>query len=136
MKTRRKSKATAAEQSSDGPELPQTLSIVLPDDVDEDTLIEILPDLNLTALSNEDVVNLYRALITQAVNLDATERERDEAKADSERKDIELDQALQDKEGFFKDMESSIEKVQEELEKSQAERSKLGTSCLYIYTRL
>lgn len=127
MKTRRKSKAAAAEQSSDGPEVPQTLSVVLPDDIDEDTLSDILPDINLTTLSNEDVVNLYRVLITHVVNLDSTERERDEAKADLERKDVELDQALQDKESSSKDLESSIENAHEELEKLKEENSKLGS---------
>ncbi|KAH9480632.1 Protein MLP1-like protein [Psilocybe cubensis] len=136
MKTRRKSKAAAAEQSSDGPEAPQTLHIVLPDDVDEDTLTDLLPDVNLTALSTEDVVNLYRALITQAVNLDATERERDEVKADLERKDVELDQALQDKESSSKDLESTVEKIQEELEKSQAERSKLAEEKMELESQL
>jgi len=133
MKTRRKSKAeAAAEAGLDGESQP--ITIVLPDDVDEDTLLDMLPDFNLSAITSEDVITLYRLLLTQSVNLDATERERDELKAELERKDVELDQALQDKESATRDLETSIESTQQELEKVKQQFTQLGTPIfLYIY---
>ena len=119
-KTRRQSKAADA----DAPE--GHFNITLPEDLDEDQLSEILPDINLSSISPEDVVTLYRTLLTHAVNLDAVERERDEVRAELEKKDIELDQALQDKESLSKDLESSVETVHEELAQVKRERDQLG----------
>ncbi|KDR82878.1 hypothetical protein GALMADRAFT_58080 [Galerina marginata CBS 339.88] len=115
IKTRRQSKAAAADTDADA----TALHITLPDDLDEDTLSDILPDLNWTSLSAEDVVTIYQTLLTYAANLDATERERDETKAELERKDIELDQALQDKESSAKDLEGSVESAHSELEREK-----------------
>lgn len=124
--TRRKSKA-AAEQDSDPAEGPQALTLTLPEDIDEDSLSDLLPDTNLTSISSEDVVALYRLLVNQAINLDATERERDEARGELERKDVELDQVLQDKESSAKDLEASVETVQEELNQVKKDRDQLGS---------
>ncbi|KAF8903177.1 hypothetical protein CPB84DRAFT_810991 [Gymnopilus junonius] len=119
-KTRRQSKAADAE-SAEG-----HFNITLPDDLDGDQLSEILPEINLTSLSPDDVVTLYRTLLTHSINLDATERERDEVKAELEKKDIELDQALQDRESSSKDLEASVESVHEELAQVKRERDQLA----------
>lgn len=118
--TRRKSKAAEVE-----PALP--LHITLPDDIDEDALSNLIPDINLTSLSSDDVLSIYRLLISQLLNLDSAQRERDEARADTERKDIELDQALQDKESLTNDLEASAESVHKELQQLKQERDKLGS---------
>lgn len=120
--TRRKSKAAA--EAGDG-EHPLTISI--PEDIDEDVLSEIIPDATLTALTPDDVVALFRAVLSQAANIDSMARERDEIRAELERKDIELDQALQDKETSSKDLEDSAESVHEELNQVKRERDELGT---------
>lgn len=123
--TRRKSRAAAAEEDADAANTQLTIS--LPDDLDEDVLLDILPDINLTALTPQDVIALYRAVVAQAANTDNMERERDEIRAELERKDIELDQALQDKEMSSKDMEVSAESVHEELNQVKKQRDQLGT---------
>ncbi|KAF9556729.1 hypothetical protein CPC08DRAFT_75963 [Agrocybe pediades] len=125
MKTRRKSKAAAAaEADTDGE--TTSLSISLPEDINEDTLSDILPDLNLLSVTAEDVVALYKLLLDQTVNMDAAERERDEAKAELERKDVELDQALQDKESATQELESTVEATQQELEQVKRQCSQLA----------
>ena len=125
--TRRRSKA-AAEQETEGP-----LTVILPSDIDEEMLSDLLPKANLFSISSEDVVALYRLIVTQAVNLDTSERERDDARADFERKDIELDQVLQDKESSLKEMETSVEAAHEELSRVKQERDLLGFSALYSH---
>ena len=121
--TRRKSKA--AEQEAIEAQHP--LALTLPDDVDEEVLSNLLPETNLTSISAEDVAALYRLLVTQAVTLDVTERERDDARAELERKDIELDQTLQDKEGLAKELEASVEASNEEINKVKEDRDHLGS---------
>ena len=118
--TRRKSKAAEADTA-----VP--LQITIPDDVDEDSLSELIPEVNLTSLSSDDVLSIYRLLISQLVNLNSAQRERDEARADAERKDIELDQALQDKESLTNDFEASVGSVHKELQQVKQERDQLGS---------
>ncbi len=119
--TRRKSKAAAEAGDGDHP-----LTISIPEDIDEDVLADIIPDANLTSITSDDVVTLYRALIAQVANVDSMARNRDEIRAELERKDIELDQALQDKETSSKDLEDSAESVHEELIHVKRERDELG----------
>lgn len=128
MKTRRKSKAAAEEAGTE--ESLHSLTTSIPEDIDEDVLANILPDVNLTSLAVDDVLELYRTIIAQAARIDHMERERDEVKAELERKDVELDQALQDKETLIKDSEESTESVHHELVQVGQERDQLGT-CLF-----
>lgn len=124
--TRRKSKAAEHEAS----EAQHSLTLTLPDDVDEEVLSNLLPETNLTSISAEDVVALYRLMVTQVVTVDVAERERDDVRAELERKDIELDQALQDKENASKELEASVEAWNEELSRVKGERDRLGCYCL------
>ncbi|KAF8158177.1 hypothetical protein B0H34DRAFT_444170 [Crassisporium funariophilum] len=119
VETRKKSKAAAAEDSD------SALSVTLPDDIDEGTLSDLLPDTNLTSISPKDIIALYRLLTSQLDNIDSVERERDEARAELERKEVELDQALQDKETSTKEFETSVEAVHEELNQVKHERDQL-----------
>jgi len=127
--TRRKSKAAADPDA----EPTRPLTVVLPADIDEDTLSSLLPETNLTSISSEDVIALFRLVVSQVLSLDNSERERDDARAELERKDIELDQVLQDKEGLSKDLEASVEAAIEELTLVKQERDQLGS---YLYLSL
>lgn len=124
--TRRKSKVTTAENDEENPDEPHPLNVTIPEDIEEDALINLLPDINVAALTSDDVVSIYRLLLSQTSTLDATEREHDETRAELERKEVELDQALQDKESSAKDLETSVESVHEELTQVKQERDQLG----------
>jgi nucleoprotein TPR len=128
MKTRRKSKATAqAEHDADGSQADEnTNTIEIPDDIDLESLQNILPDISLTAPSPDSIVSLYRLLLAQVEEADATQRELEEARAEAEKKDVELDQALQDRESQTKDLETSLDIVQNELKEVKQERDQLG----------
>lgn len=118
--TRKKSKAAEPD-----PAVP--LHITLPDDIDEDTLSKLIPEINLTSLSSDDILYIYRLFLSKLSDLDSVQRERDEARAEAERKDIELDQALQDKESLTNDLETSVESINKGLEQVKQERDQLGS---------
>jgi nucleoprotein TPR len=113
--------------------------IALPHDIDEDALSKLIPEISLGSLSSDDILSIYRLLLSQLVSLDAAQREWDEARADTERKDIELDQALQDKERLSNDLEASAELIHKELQQVKLERDQLGSyntvfsEYIYIY---
>lgn len=109
--------------------------VTLPDDIDEDALSKLIPEINLASLSSDDVLSIYRLLLSQLISLDSAQRERDEARADTERKDIELDQALQDKEHLSNDFEASVELIHKELQQVKQVRDQLG-SCNASFPRI
>ena len=135
MKTRkRKAAATAsAEQEPDATSSLEVaegshsaLSLEIPPEIDFESLSTILPDISLTSATPESILSLYKALLDQSSQLDATQRELDDARAEAERKDVELDQALQDRETFSKDLETSLQTAQAELNQLKQERHELG----------
>lgn len=156
MKTRKKSKAAAnaaaaASSSSTAPPTPVEpqisvastrensplremgvvgLSVTLPDDIDYNTLSSLLPEVALTAPTGETIVSLYRFVLAQVAATDVAQREVEEVHAQMERKDIELDQALQDKESAVAETESALESMREELTTVKQENSELGT-CIF-----
>jgi nucleoprotein TPR len=143
MKTRRKSKAAAAAEQEHDAESSQIieetssnapLTVAIPADVDVDSLSNIVPDASLTSVSPETVVLIYKVLLAQSLQNDTAQRELDEARAEAEKKDVELDQALQDREGLSKELETSLETVQAELNRIKQERDELGT-CTSIKDR-
>lgn len=140
-KTRRQSKkqeaAAAAEPatesisaSASAPSVSASQSIAVPDDIDTDFLSSLLPDVSLESPSPDAIVSVYRLVLTQATDYDATKREVEELQAEVERRDVELDQALQDKETATKELESSLETTQNELRQVRQEKDELGEYCL------
>jgi nucleoprotein TPR len=73
------------------------------------------------------MVMLYKFLLAQAGEVDTAQRELDELRANVERKDVELDQALQDRERTSTDLEAQVESIQQELKSVKAERDTLRT---------
>ena len=117
-----------AEGDSDAgaPDDSHSLLLSIPDDIDLDSLSDLLPGTNLTSPSLEDIIALYRLLLAQALEGRSITQELDEARAEVERKDVELDQALQDRESLTRELETSLEGVHEELNQVKQERDKLG----------
>ena len=133
MKTRRRSKAVAAAsaEASHSVEATQaeethSLTLVIPEGLDVDTLSTLVPDADLAAPNSEAIISVYRLLLQQVADLNATQRELDESRAEAEKKEVELDQALQDRESLSKDFEQSLESSHVDLEKYKRERDQLG----------
>lgn len=133
--TRRKSKAAAAAAAQETATRenspvagPSTFAVTIPEDVDFDALSSLLPDVNLANPAPEAIVTIYRLLLGQAADSDATQRELEEARAEMQRKEVELDQALQDHETSSSELESTIETLQKELGSVKQDKETLGTS--------
>jgi len=139
MKTRRKSKAAAAAATAEpdsvsvapvegatGSSSRAEFSVQLPDDVDLETLSRFLPDVPFETPTPDAVLSLYRLVLSQAADLDGAVRDLEDSRAENERKDVELDQALQDRESSVSSIEAQIKTLQEELGKLKQERNTLG----------
>jgi nucleoprotein TPR len=146
MKTRRKSKQAAAAAAAASPELelervgsvasldgtagPSRIefTVSIPDDLDLEYLSRFLPDVSLETPSQDTVLSLYRLVVSQGVDLDAAVRDLEESRAENEKKDVELDQALQDRESSVSSLEVQVKALQEELASVTQERNVLGES--------
>jgi nucleoprotein TPR len=147
MRTRRKSKAEAAAaaaaaadldvDSADGSLAPfegtagssrVEFSVPIPDNFDLEYLSRLLPDVSVEAPSQDAVLSLYRLVVSQAIDLDGASRDLEDSRAENERKDVELDQALQDRESSVASLEAQVKTLQEEVAKVKEERNTLGES--------
>lgn len=126
MKTRTKRKA---QEGVSQPE--ESLTIFMPEDIDLAALSSLLPDTSITSPSPDAIVALYRLLLAQNSELETAQHELENLHAEAERKDVELDQALQDKETGMKEMEAQLEAAQDDLRKMKVERDELGTFILF-----
>ena len=72
------------------------------------------------------ILALYRLVVDQAADLESKQQTADEARAEVEKRDVELDQALQDKETLSNDMDGQIQSLQDELKELKQERDKLS----------
>ncbi|KAF8340345.1 uncharacterized protein EI90DRAFT_3035253 [Cantharellus anzutake] len=139
MKTRRKSKPGNGEtldtttlhpesQASESGTASIGFEVDIPDDVDMSALDNLFPGFPLSSPTPDTVVSMYRTLLAQGLTIDALEKEKDQARADVLRLEVELDQALQDHEVQISQMRTSIEQVHSELEATQNESRQLATA--------
>ena len=135
--TRRKSKAAAAaaaaQQEASSQDTPSAststafaFTISLPSDIDVDALSALIPGEPLESPTEDTVLHLYRTLLAHVEQVDATTREVEELRAEAQKKEVELDQAYQDRENDKKEVETSVDKLQKELKSAKAERDELG----------
>ncbi|KAI0667763.1 hypothetical protein C8Q78DRAFT_1052496 [Trametes maxima] len=146
MKTRRKSKAAAAaaaaEQPQDSgtredtPALAAAFTVHIPEDLDFDALSSLLPDINLTTPTPDMLLSLYRSLLAYASDSEVAQREVEETRAEIQRKDVELDQALQDRETVTSELEATVETVQKELAQVKEEKYALARERTELRERL
>jgi nucleoprotein TPR len=152
MRTRRKSKqaAAAAAAAADPDNEPAgsvaslegpassfrvEFSVPVPDDLDLEYLSRLLPDFSFETPSPDAILSLYRFVVSQAVDFDGSLRDLEESRAEVERKDIELDQALQDRELSVSSLETQNKLLQEELAKVKEERNAFGKSVAALLSR-
>ncbi len=136
MPPRRKGKKTTqTDTDGDGEEEHSQVLSVAPvvSDIDLTTLGELIPDFSLENPSPEAIAACYRVILTQHEQLGASTRQMEELTAMVERKDVELDQALQDREASLQELETSMEATQEELKKVKQEKDEIGVcSCDHV----
>lgn len=105
----------------------------LPADVDFNVLSTILPNVSFETPSSDAILNCYRLILAQHEQLDSSSRDLEDLRAEAERKDVELDQALQDRESAVRELETSVDSVQNELNVVKRERDELGEISGLIY---
>lgn len=128
MARKRVTRASLSQQkdfADDHDDAEPLFSISLPEDVDLEALNELLPDTDWASPTAEGIASIYKFLLSQVAESEAAQRELDELRANAERKDVELDQALQDREQTSTVLESQIETLQTELKGVKAERDAL-----------
>ncbi|GJJ13307.1 hypothetical protein Clacol_007559 [Clathrus columnatus] len=91
------------------------LNIQLPDDISLDSLSSLVPEVSFDAPTSEGLIRVYRIILAQASDLANATSDLEEARAQLLRKDIELDQAVQDKETAVSELEQSTEVARNEL---------------------
>lgn len=134
--TRRKSKAAAAaaaaqqevvsSQDTLSASTSAAFTVSVPSDIDIDALSSLIPGEPLEAPTEDTVLHLYRTLLAHVTQLDATTHEVEELRAETEKKEVELDQAYQDRENDKKELENLADHLQKELKSVKAERDELG----------
>lgn len=103
-------------------------------DVDSVALSQLLPGLNPAAPSPDSIASLYKLVLSQASDLAATQRELDAATSLSDKREVELDQALQDRERLSQELDSKVDSFQQQLTKLQHEKEQLSRSRFNLYT--
>lgn len=131
VKTAEATRATADDSvsqsgASDGHTQPGTLAVSLAPDIEPQAIQELVPDLNLNAVSAEDISRLLAFVVASATNLDTAQRAYEDAQAKLERQDVELDQALQDRETASNDLRKDIDELNTTLTHIKQERDQLG----------
>ncbi|OJA16044.1 hypothetical protein AZE42_05491 [Rhizopogon vesiculosus] len=134
--TRRKSKAAAAAahhdndgastQSIDESGHPAPFSVPIPIDIDIEELSSLIPE--FANPTPKTIVSVYRMLLAQVAESNATQRELEEATAEVGRKDVELEQSYQDADNKTKRLETSLEDVQNQLTAVRQEKEQLAAS--------
>ena len=151
MKTRRKSKQIAAEAAAaEGMEVDASsqytgdmdeptaststsFSLPLPSDFPVERLNALFPGASLAAPTPDVILSVYKFVLDQTAELNQTTRALEESRADVVRKEVELDQALQDHEGLLNEQRSQMEELSRELAQVKLEKNELGTSPFYYF---
>lgn len=127
--TRRTSKLPGTvddeEARSNAENKSHSFTVPIPENFDLDGLTSLVPDLDVHSPSPDALLNLYQILLEQSGLIESCQHEVDDLRAEAEKKDVELDQALQDREQASKETEHQAEHLQEELNQVKLERDHL-----------
>ncbi|TDL22268.1 hypothetical protein BD410DRAFT_789007 [Rickenella mellea] len=100
----------------------------LPSDVSFTALSELLPDVSFESPSPETIIHCYKLVLEQHEQISNFQRDLEDLRAEAERKDVELDQALQDRESAVREMEGAVETAQNELKLAKLEKDEIAAS--------
>jgi nucleoprotein TPR len=130
MKTRRKSYQDTAEgetTSSQVAEETEESTLSISPDFDVDYLAQNFPHIeDWTRPSAASISQVYTALAEILKERDVAQENAERLQAELEKKEIELDQTLQDRENETKELEASLESAKNDLNTALKERDQLG----------
>lgn len=122
MKTRRSRGSEAAEAGGSTMEL----ELELPSDIDVDQLEELLPDVSPSKLTPDAAVQLYKFILDQARAINDLGVQLEQSQSESLKKEIELDQTLQDHDMRFKELDDALSSRSAEVERLNKEYEAIG----------
>lgn len=106
----------------------QSIHISIPQDIPLEPLSTLIPEASLDSPTAETIIHIYKFILAQAADLAGVTSELEEARAQIVRKDVELDQAFQDKESAVSELEKAVETTRNELKLSAQQREELSAS--------
>lgn len=115
--------------ASSNPESGAPFSLVFPAEFPIDQIQQLLPNVSLTTPSPEAVVHALELLVDFAQRFEGISAELDESRAESQRKDVEIEQALADAEKDASQVKNELDVVKREVETLRKERAELGGPC-------
>lgn len=117
---------TENSSSTSAPAASTSFTVEIPLDVSEEQLLELLPDaMSLEEPSPETIAQLYRLVLELKEQGDSAVADVDEARAEYQRKEVELDQALMDYQMEKSTLTGKLEDVSGQLTKTQHEKAEL-----------
>lgn len=102
------------------------LAISLPEDIDVAAIQTLVPDFNIFKPTSESIIVLYRVLTQQASTLDEVLQDRDATRAEVQRLEVELDQAIQDQDVQSSQLRNDLEGVRSELVEVRRQKEQSG----------
>ena len=123
MKTRR-SKGNEPQQDE-----THALEIDIPAELDVSPLEELFPDATLKQPTTQTVLMIYRSLLDHIHSISSLNARLEETRAESVRKEVELDQTLQEQDMRFKELEQNLSSRQAEVEYLKSENKQLCSLC-------
>jgi hypothetical protein len=135
MKTRRKSYQDVegeATSSQVAEEREESILSISPD-FDIDYLTQHFPHIeDWTRPSAATISQVYTTLVEILKERDVAQESTERLQAELERKEVELDQSLQDRENETKELEASLESAKNERGAALEERDQLGALCFVL----
>lgn len=146
MKTRLRSKKGDTEEHDTSSQMDDTeaahhaathvLAIQLPSELDLSELSKLIPESSITAPDADAVLHLYNLLLSHSSELEQVKIDYEEAKAENLKKEVELDQAIQDREVLQRESDEAVAEKAREIERLKAERNTLGTCFRFRWMNL
>lgn len=127
---------SAAAPASESGSIIHSLEVEIPLDLDVDTLQTLLPGLVATKPSPDAILSLYKAFLDQTVFITELTKEKDAARAEASRYEVELDQALQDQDVQTSQLRTTLEETQAELVQVKKQKDELGKLHLFRVAHL
>jgi nucleoprotein TPR len=116
---------SVAAPPSEAGSIIHSLEVEIPQDLDVDALQALLPSLVATKPSPDAILSLYKAFLEQTVFITELTREKDAARAEVSRYEVELDQALQDQDVQTGQLRTALEETQAELVQVKKQKDEL-----------
>jgi TolA-binding protein len=103
----------------------QTIEVELPSDFDVDQLAEMFPNVQLRQPNSQTIAMVYKSLLEQSHSIHTLNLQIEEMRSENMRKEIELDQTLQEHDVRFKELEQNLSLKSSEVDSMKRQNEEL-----------